>query len=149
MRFDRPSGWGKRRVILRFGSIESIGHVWLNGEPLGVCKDSRLPSEFDITERIQAKDNVLAVQVIQWSDATFIEDQDQSWQAGIARDVDLLALPKTGIEDAWIDADFDPVTKKGSLKVSARIDNLLDDGWQVRYQVFDAENAPYSPKPVP
>ena len=37
--------------------------VWLNGAFLGASKDSRLPAEFEVTERLQHGKNLLAVQV--------------------------------------------------------------------------------------
>lgn len=64
-RFEVPREWAGKRLILRFGSVESVGSVWVNGIAVGVSKDSRLPSEFDITEVAKTGKNLLAVQVIQ------------------------------------------------------------------------------------
>jgi hypothetical protein len=37
--------------------------VWLNGSFVGAAKDSRLPSEWEVTHLIQPTGNLLAVQV--------------------------------------------------------------------------------------
>jgi len=61
-------------------------------------QDSRLPAEFEITELCHSpdsgKENVLAVQVLRWSDGSYLEDQDHWWLSGIHRDVLLIAKPK-------------------------------------------------------
>lgn len=135
--FKVPAAWNKKRILLRFGSIESVGQIWLNGQPVGVVKDSRLPSEFDITELVQQGENCLAVQVIQFSDASFIEDQDQWWQAGIARDVDLIACHPTFIEDVFANADYDCHNGSGSLDLTVRLNNMQEAGWSIKADVYN------------
>ncbi|MDX2052048.1 MAG: glycoside hydrolase family 2 TIM barrel-domain containing protein [Polyangiaceae bacterium] len=139
VRFQVPKAWAGKRLILRFGSIESVGSVWVNGVAVGMTKDSRLPSEFDITAVAKLGENVLAVQVIQWSDCTFIEDQDQWWQAGIAREVELLAYPKVHLEDVFAKAGFDYVKGSGSLEIKVRVHQTPAPGWKVRARLFNAK----------
>ena len=86
-RFKVPRQWKDRRIVLHFGGVESYYEVTLNGEPIGMAKDSRLPSEFDVTDALRSGGNVLAVKVVRWSDASYIEDQDHWWMAGIHREV--------------------------------------------------------------
>ena len=69
-RFARPAG---ERVVLHFGGSEGALFVELNGEPVGIHKDSRTPAEFDVTDRLE-DDNELVCAVVQWSDASFVED---------------------------------------------------------------------------
>lgn len=61
-------------------------------------QDSRLPAEFEITDCCypcdSSKDNILAVQVLRWSDGSYLEDQDHWWLSGIHRDVLLLSKPQ-------------------------------------------------------
>jgi len=42
---------------------DSAALVWLNGRWLGAAKDSRLPSEWELTHLLQPTGNTLAVQV--------------------------------------------------------------------------------------
>jgi beta-galactosidase len=96
-RFARPAG---ERVVLHFGGSEGALFVELNGEPLGIHKDSRTPAEFDITDWIE-DDNELVCAVVQWSDASFVEDQDQWWHGGLPRDVFLYSTPREYIADVF------------------------------------------------
>ena len=43
----------KRRVVLHLGGVESCFFVYMNGMFVGMGKDSRLPSEFDVTDYIK------------------------------------------------------------------------------------------------
>jgi beta-galactosidase len=96
-RFARPAG---ERVVLHFGGSEGALFVELNGEPVGIHKDARTPAEFDVTELLE-DDNELVCAVVQWSDASFVEDQDQWWHGGLPRDVFLYATPREHIADVF------------------------------------------------
>ncbi len=87
VRFQLPAGWEGRRVVLHVGGAESFLEAWCNGSRLGFSKDTRLPSEFDLTPFITGGGNLLAFMVIRYSDASYVEDQDQWWYGGIYRSV--------------------------------------------------------------
>ncbi len=57
---------------------------------VGMGKDSRLPSEFDVTAHLRRGRNTVTCMVVKWSDASHIEDQDQWWMGGIHRSVYLV-----------------------------------------------------------
>ena len=81
--------------------------------PSGISKDARTPAEFDVTDLVRRRGpNELVAVVVRWSDASFIEDQDQWWHAGISREVALCA--DDAIADVFVRADAD-----GRLTVSA------------------------------
>jgi hypothetical protein len=44
-----PGSWNDRRVVIHFGGAESVLYLYVNGRAVGMGKDSRLPSEFDLT----------------------------------------------------------------------------------------------------
>ena len=95
--FEVPADWDGHRVVLNVGGAESVLYVWVNGQAVGMGKDSRLPQEFDITAfLIPGGANLLCCAVIKWSDATYVEDQDQWWMGGIHRSVFLRARRKSG-----------------------------------------------------
>ncbi len=118
-----PAEWANRRIFLHFGGAESLLVVCLDGCPVGLSKDSRLPAEFEITDLVQPGGRyLLSAAVVKWSDATFIEDQDQWWMGGLHRGVGLYASEQTRIGDFFARADFDPATGAGSLAVDVDVD---------------------------
>jgi len=97
--FTLPPSWEKRRVVLHLGSAESCAIIYVNGLLAGAGKDTRLPSEFDITPFLKEGGNILCIKVIRYSDASYIEDQDQWWYGGIHRSVFLYATEACYIKD--------------------------------------------------
>lgn len=65
-----------RRYIIRFDGVESYFELYCNGHSIGFSKGSRLSAEFDLTDYLKVGTNLLVVKVSQFSDATYIEDQD-------------------------------------------------------------------------
>lgn len=104
--FELPENFKERRTLLHFAGVESAMYVWVNGVKIGYSEDSRLPAEFDITKYVKAGKNTLAVEVYQWSDGSYLEDQDFWRMSGIYRDVYLLSVPGTYLRDYWLKADF-------------------------------------------
>lgn len=82
--FSVPSEWeSDAQLRLRFDGVDSAYHVWLNGEPVGYAQGSRNAAEFDITSAVNRNEpNLLVVRVYQWSDGSYMEDQDQWWLSG-------------------------------------------------------------------
>ena len=87
------------QVILKCDGVESYAEVYLNGAYVGMTKGSRLTAEFDVTEWIVDGENLLAIKVLQFSDATYIEDQDMWWASGIFRDLYLITRPAARLTD--------------------------------------------------
>ncbi len=103
--FRMPRHWSGRRVVLQIGGAESVVDVWLDGRYVGMAKDSRLPSEFDLTPHVRAgHDHVLACRVVRWSDASYVEDQDHWLMAGLHRSVHLRATGPVWIDDVRVTA---------------------------------------------
>ncbi|MGC4190023.1 MAG: glycoside hydrolase family 2 TIM barrel-domain containing protein [Thermomicrobiales bacterium] len=115
--FELPAGWDGRRIMLTFDGVCSAFTVWLNGEEVGFSKGSHMPAEFDITDFVQPGQNALVVQVLQWSDASYLEDQDMWRFNGIFRDVWLMALHPAHIRDLWYETDLDGGAGNGVLKM--------------------------------
>ena len=87
------------REIIRFDGIESYGELYVNGKFIGMTKGSRLSAEFDVTDALVEGDNLFAVKVLQYSDGSYIEDQDMWWASGIFRDVYLMQRPAAHLVD--------------------------------------------------
>jgi beta-galactosidase len=148
--FNVPLDWDGRRVILSFGGIESAFYLWINGTKIGYSQDSRLPAEFDITEFVHPGENVLAVQVMRWSDGSFLEDQDHWRMAGIYRDVCLYSLPQVHLWDVFAKPTLDRDYIDGKLSVTAHIGGRDQDahGYSVEMQLYDSSQSPVLPNPV-
>jgi beta-galactosidase/beta-glucuronidase len=143
-----------RRVVLRFDGVDSAFFVYVNGREVGFGKGSRLPSEFDITPFAKAGRNAVAVRVLQWSDGSYLEDQDMWWLSGIFRDVTLLSVPSTQIRDVYIQTLLDADCLGATLRIRANVTNAGAEGateWQLAANLYDADGkrvAGPSEKPV-
>ena len=113
--FDVPAHFEGRRNILRFEGVEAAYYVWVNGEPVGFAKDSKLPSEFDVTDFLKLGENTLALQVMRFADSTYFEDQDYWHLSGIFRSVYLVSKPALSIEDINTKVDVELSTCTGTV----------------------------------
>ncbi len=129
--FDRPDA---ERVTVSFGGAESMLVVWCNGTLVGMGKDSRLASEFDLTPFLVDGTNTLAAMVTKWSDATWIEDQDHWYHGGLHRSVVLTGTKAVRIADVVAVADFDKTSGRGDLSVTVTVGSpgRLFRGWSVQ-----------------
>ncbi len=132
--FDLPEGWAGRRTILHIGGFESVALVWCNGVFAGMGKDSRLPSEFDLTGHVTERGNRLAIMVIRFSDASWIEDQDHWNHGGLHRSLHLESRGQVHVRDLKVVADLDPGTGKGAVRLRAEVEGP-SKGWRVRASV--------------
>ncbi|KAK9785648.1 hypothetical protein SCARD494_11800 [Seiridium cardinale] len=134
-KFTIPESLQESQLRLRFEGVDSAFHVWVNGKEVGYHQGSRNPSEFDITSAAKKDgENTLAVRVYQWSDATYIEDQDQWRMSGIYRDVYLLGFPaKSRVEDLFVQTKLDKEYVNADLKV--RVD--VTGPGNLKVELFD------------
>jgi beta-galactosidase len=127
------------RIILHLGGVESCYFIYLNGYFVGMSKDSRLPSEFDITPFVSLSNenesskvnNALAVIALKWSDGSFLEQQDH-WRGmgGIHRSMYLYRLPKEAfVQDVFCRAtvmhEDDSTSAQSSTKKNRKGPNFF------------------------
>jgi beta-galactosidase len=125
--FHLPSGWKDRRVALHIGSAESCCMVYVNGFFVGAGKDTRLPQEYDISPYVYPeKENIVCIKVIRYSDASYIEDQDQWWFGGIHRSVFLYSTEDCYIKD--IKALPGPAPREAGGRASLGMELTLGGG---------------------
>ena len=152
--FSRPTSWSGRRIVLHVGGAESVLYVYLNGVAVGMGKDSRLPSEFDITALVRRGRNTVACMVVKWSDASHIEDQDQWWMGGLHRSVYLYATEPTHVADVHATAGLegDPGTGDdlvGTLAVRTTVGfaGRVEPGWHVEHRLETLAGRVVAPRP--
>ena len=115
--FTVPEDWNGRRVLVSFGGAESALIVYVNGQYIGYSEDTFTPSEFDITDSLVAGENKLAVSVVRFSSASWVEDQDFWRFSGLFREVKLVSLPKLHLSDFFVHAVPEHDYKDGKLTV--------------------------------
>src|ERR1035437_4033236 len=121
--FTIPENWHHKQVFINFGGVLSAMYVWINGQKVGYSENSMSPAEFDITSFIHKGENKLAVEVYQWCDGSYLEDQDMWRMSGIFRDVDLLVRPKSYLQDYSVNAIPDNNYENAHVKIKANIEN--------------------------
>jgi beta-galactosidase len=142
-----PENWKDRQVFIHLGAVKSAFFIWINGHKVGYSEDSKLPAEFDITKYIKQGENLIALQVYRWSDASYLECQDMWRISGIERDVYLYATPKIDLYDYKAVATLTNDYKDGVLDLSTVINNYKTyagwhskaDSFQLKYQLLDAQ----------
>lgn len=145
-RFTLPTDWtdqsqSDRETFLHFAGVQSTCRVFLNGRYVGYHEDSMTPAEFRITDGLQAGENTLAVEVINWSDGSYLEDQDFWRLSGIFRDVLLISRPKVYLRDLQLITDLDePTYRSGTLKMTAYVRNFTGQpmpGYRLKTTLYD------------
>ncbi|MFL1012169.1 glycoside hydrolase family 2 TIM barrel-domain containing protein [Flavisericum labens] len=151
-KFKVPKEWQKdMTVTLHFGAVSSAFQVWLNGEFLGYGEDSFLPSEFNISTYLKEGDNVLSVQVIRYSDGSYLEDQDHWRMSGIQREVFIMAEPKLRILDFFYQTKLDKEYKDAVFQLRPEIENLTGDtirNASFEFQLYNDNNEALFEKPI-
>ena len=146
--FEVPGAWAGRRIVLHVGAAESVLIVELNGAEVGVGKDSHLASEFDVTEHVRPGTNTLRLTVVKWSDATYVEDQDQWWHGGITRSVFLYSTGRVHLADVKAIAGLTDDMATGTLDLSAVVGFAgvePEPGWTIEATVAGQTEASEAP----
>lgn len=139
--FTVPTGWSDRRVHLHFDGVNSAFYVYVNGKQVGYSQGSHMPSEFDISTYLCAGENLVAVQVFKWSDASYLEDQDFLRLSGIFRDVTLVALPRLHVRDLRVRTELDQNYQDAVLDLRVTVANWTTTaatGHQITFKLVDA-----------
>jgi beta-galactosidase len=145
--FSIPESWKNRRTVLHIGSAESCCLAYVNGNFAGAGKDTRLPQEYDISPFLAAEgENILCLKVVRYSDASYIEDQDQWWFGGLHRSVFLYSTAECYIQDIKAlpgTVSEAPGAKTGTLRLEVTLGGKLPrtgGGGNAAVSAFDPEN---------
>jgi beta-galactosidase len=139
--FDIPQNWDGREIFIHFGAIKSAGYVWINGMKVGLSKDGKTPAEFDITAYVKPGKNTVSVEVIRWTDGSYLECQDFWRMSGMNREVYIYSQPKIRIRDFFVKALLDDKYKNGvfSLEVELTNHTIASANYTIEYEVIDNE----------
>ena len=139
--FVLPREWKGMRVYLHLGAVKSAFRLYVNGREVGLGKDSKLESEFDLSPFVQEGTNLLALEVRRWTDGSFLECQDMWRLSGITRDCYLYARPEVHLYDFFAKPKLIHNYKDGELEllVSAWNQSVLPAAdYKVQVQLSDA-----------
>ena len=134
--FTVPASWLDRRTYIQFGAVSSAFTVWLNGKKVGYSQGSRTPAEFDLSDYVQAGRNTLAVQVMRWSDGSWLENQDSWSLSGLFRDVDVYSRPLSQLHDFFASTSLKNDYQDGVLDLSVDVRSYdSDTAFQIDYSI--------------
>ena len=144
--FEVPDNWDGNAIFLHFEGVSGATYVWVNGQKVGYSEGSKTPAEFNITKYLQEGKNSLAVQVLRWSDASYMEDQDFWRLSGIERDVYLYTTPTTTIKDYRAIANLENNYSDGRLDLSLQIETTTKKakGHTLEVQLLEGTTEVYS-----
>ncbi|GAB2791990.1 beta-glucuronidase [Rhabdobacter roseus] len=124
-----------QRVLLHFDAAYYLTQVWLNGQPVGTHEGGYTPFQFDVTDYLQAGENLLAVSVNNnaWKLNTVpaVKDNDDingsfpAWinYGGLTRPVYLTVEPEVYVENLKIEATPDLAKGTSTLRAQVRVRN--------------------------
>lgn len=127
--FTVPQDWDGREVLIHFDGVESAFYIWVNGEKVGYSQGRMTPTEFNLTPFLKKGTNRLAVEVYQWSDGSYLEDQDMWRYSGIFRPVYLYSTPKEHLEDFFVRSSLDDRYENGLMHITAKVRNSSDENY--------------------
>ncbi len=140
--FSLPKDWQGRQILLHFDGVQSAYFVWVNGHYVGYDEDAMTAGEFNITPFLRNGENVLAVQVMRWSDGSYLEDQDMWRFSGIYRQVYIYSVPQVHLRDYFVKTDLDAQYCDATLTIDAEIMNYTDrmaNPYKIEADLYDAD----------
>ncbi|GIZ14474.1 glycoside hydrolase family 2 TIM barrel-domain containing protein [Capnocytophaga catalasegens] len=141
--FTIPSQWQNEKIYLHLGAVKSAFKLYINGKFVGVGKDSKLPSEFDITSYVTIGKNQIAMEVRRWSDGSFLEAQDMWRLSGITRDCYIYARPQVHLYDIKAQPSLTNGYSDGNLNLFVQIWNETNENkkdYTLQAHLFDNLN---------
>ncbi len=144
--FTVPAEWSGDEIFLQFGAVSSAFYVWLNGAYIGYSEGSKTSSEFRVTDKLQAGENTIAVEVYRWSTGSYLEDQDFWSLSGIQREVTLTARPKAHVRDYFVHAGLSNDYRDGefSIELDLRNDSDAAIGTELLVEIRNGEQSVWS-----
>jgi len=141
-----PENWDQKDVYLHFAGVSGAMYVWLNDDFVGYSEGSKTPAEFKIDSFLKEGENTISVQVLRWSDASYMEDQDFWRLSGIERDVYVYAKNKVSLRDFRVTSDLVNNYQDGDFKLNLKVENHTDNSVEksIEIKLLDSETEVYT-----
>ena len=132
--FTVPATWQDRTVRLRFGAVNYIAEVWLNGLAVGFHEGGYTPFEFDVTDLLELEQtNFLSLRVISPIVTNrsleidgLTKDEAPHWRGAIAggiwQSAALIATGRAHLKDVFVE----PNIHKKTATVHVQIENSFE-----------------------
>lgn len=105
-----------KRVFLTFEGVDSCFYLFVNGAFCAYSQVSHCTSEIDVTERLRAGRNTVAVLVLKWCDGSYLEDQDKWRLSGIFREVLLVARDEAHVRDIFVKPELSAALSRAEVR---------------------------------
>ncbi|MBS0030708.1 glycoside hydrolase family 2 TIM barrel-domain containing protein [Chitinophaga sp. 22321] len=141
--FTIPANWKDKQVWIHLGAVNSFFYIWVNGHYVGLSKDSKTPSEFDISPFLKEGLNNVSIQVFRFSDGSYLEGQDMWKLSGIERSVYLVARPRLCLYDFFAKPLLVNQYKDGQLGLSLTLNRkplAAEAGQRIEVQLWEKDN---------
>ncbi len=137
--FELPEHWRDKQVFLHVGAAKSSLDVWLNGSKVGFSQGAKTPAEFNLTPYLRQGENLVALQIRRWSDASYLESQDMLRISGIERDVYLYTTEQQHIFDFFAKPKLNDNFSRGELELEVDLNNYQNKSTEhlVEFKLFD------------
>ena len=144
--FEIPETWLPDDIILHFAGVKSAMYLYLNGQFVGYSQGSKTPAEFNVTPYMKKGQNLMALQMYRWSDASYLESQDMLRMSGIEREVYVYIKPKVAVSDICFITDLDEQFENGIFNGEIKVSNTGNEPETrtVVLQVLDKDEALFS-----
>ena len=109
-----------RRTLLYFGAVNYDTHVYVNGQKAGHHQGGFTPFNYDVTDFLKDGENQVIVKVDNKRHPEDVPTQIFDWwnYGGITRDVLLVSVAPTYVENYKLQLDNTPAAKKGQRQIS-------------------------------
>lgn len=93
-----------KRLFVRFGAANYEAIVYLNGEKIGTHTGGFTPFNFEITDKVKETGNFLIVKLDNKRKRDAVPTVNTDWwnYGGLTRDVSLVEVPKTFVQDYFV-----------------------------------------------
>ncbi|MBN1893974.1 beta-glucuronidase [bacterium] len=137
-KFDYQPPENGDRLFIHFGAANYRAHVYLNGEKLGTHIGGFTPFNFEITGKVRPKGNFVIVMVDNTRGMDEVPTVNTDWwnYGGLTRDVSIIDVPETFIQDYFIQLSPDD---RDRIDVSVTLNGKNKAGQTVRIEIPEAK----------
>ena len=124
----RPDG----RAFLRFGAVDYVAYVYLNGHFVGRHEGGFTPFAVEVTGLLRDGENRITIGADAERSAETMPPTVTDWETygGVTRPVLLIQTPRTYVDDAWLH-----LTRDGRIAATVRLDGPEAAGRPVRVEI--------------